>query len=183
MILGAEARGSRFDTCISYCHFNLHDTTLLTDLAPFLDDHGLALINASALSMGLLTPRGPPSWHPATEGIKAECAAAVELCDRRGVDIAKIALFFALSEEGVATTLASTHSTKFMQANLEVAWSVKEGKLSTEERRALRDLRKRFEVLNLGGWEGVEPSLYKEMLAKAKRGENVDATLSAIRLK
>lgn len=38
----------------------------VTELLPHLKEQGIALINASAISMGLLSSRGPPKWHPAT---------------------------------------------------------------------------------------------------------------------
>ena len=30
--------------------------------------------------MGLLTERGPPDWHPATDDIKSECRKAADYC-------------------------------------------------------------------------------------------------------
>jgi aryl-alcohol dehydrogenase-like predicted oxidoreductase len=47
--------------------------TRLERLLPLLDEKGVGLINASPLSMGLLTKRGPPAWHPATDRQKAVC--------------------------------------------------------------------------------------------------------------
>ena len=38
------------------------------------------MINASPISMGLLSNRGPPSWHPATDDIKAACKEAADYC-------------------------------------------------------------------------------------------------------
>lgn len=62
-------------------------------------DHKLGIINASAVSMGLLTHRGPPSWHPATAEIKAACKAAAEYCESQGVDIGTLAIAFTLGNE------------------------------------------------------------------------------------
>lgn len=33
-------------------------------------EKGVGVINASPLSMGLLTEQGPPAWHPASDEIK-----------------------------------------------------------------------------------------------------------------
>ena len=42
------------DAVLSYCHYSLNDSTL-TDLIPYLKRKGMGIINASVLSMGLLT--------------------------------------------------------------------------------------------------------------------------------
>ena len=42
------------DTVLSYCHYCLNDTSLESTL-PYLEEKGVGVINASILSMGLLT--------------------------------------------------------------------------------------------------------------------------------
>ena len=53
------------DTVLSYCHYSLNDQTL-ADMIPYLKEKGVGIINASALSMGLLTDQAGPIWqsHP-----------------------------------------------------------------------------------------------------------------------
>ena len=47
------------DLSLTYCHYSLNDTTLLSsDYWDLLQDKGIGVINASAVSMGLLTKRG-----------------------------------------------------------------------------------------------------------------------------
>lgn len=106
------------DTILSYCHYSLNDTTLL-DLLPEIQTRGAALINASPLSMGLLSRRGPPSWHPAGEEIKRACRKAAEHCDRRGSDIAKLAVQFATANPEIPTTLVSTANPDNMRQNIQ----------------------------------------------------------------
>jgi L-galactose dehydrogenase len=48
------------DTVLSYCHYTLSDTTLAS-LLPYLEEKAVGVINASILSMGLLTPQVRPS--------------------------------------------------------------------------------------------------------------------------
>ena len=48
------------DTILSYCHYSLNDQTL-ADMIPYLKDKGVGIINASALSMGLLTDQASSS--------------------------------------------------------------------------------------------------------------------------
>jgi len=62
----------KISTVIIYCHYAMNDTTLL-ELMPLLKEKGIGLINASAVSMGLLTTRGPPVWHPASDRTKKIC--------------------------------------------------------------------------------------------------------------
>ena len=45
--------------------------------------------------MGLLTERGPPDWHPATDDIKSECKKAADFCQ---VDITCIIFCTLISE-------------------------------------------------------------------------------------
>jgi len=107
------------DSIISYCHYSLNDTTLLT-LLPLLGERGIGLVNASPLSMGLLSARGVPAWHPADEEIRAACKAAAELCAARGADIAKLAVQFSTQNERIPTTLVSTANPANIRKN--VAW-------------------------------------------------------------
>jgi len=42
------------DSVLSYCHYSLSDSSL-ESLIPYLESKGVGIINASLLSMGLLT--------------------------------------------------------------------------------------------------------------------------------
>lgn len=71
---------------------------------------GVGVINASPISMGLLTNRGPPDWHPAvkfTPCIPDACSQAAKYCEERGVDISRLALHFSLELPDCATCLVS----------------------------------------------------------------------------
>lgn len=95
------------DVILSYCHYSLNDTSLL-GLLPMLEERGIGLVNASPLSMGLLSMRGTPDWHPASPALKAACRKAAEFCAARGTDIAKLAVQFSTANERIPTTLVST---------------------------------------------------------------------------
>lgn len=47
------------DTVLSYCHYSLNDQTV-ADMFPYFKEKGVGIINASALSMGLLTDQASP---------------------------------------------------------------------------------------------------------------------------
>lgn len=108
------------DVVLSYCHYSLNDTALL-NLLPRLEEKGIGLVNASPLSMGLLSLRGTPDWHPADPELKAACLKAAELCARRGADIAKLAVQFSTSNERIPTTLVSTANPRNIRRN--AAWT------------------------------------------------------------
>jgi L-galactose dehydrogenase len=110
---------AKVDTILSYCRYSLNDTGLET-LLPYLQQKGVGVISGSPLSMGLLTQRGAPTWHPAPPAIKAACAKAAEHCKTRGVDISQLALQFSLSNPAIATTLVGTASSENLRKN--VAW-------------------------------------------------------------
>ena len=71
------AAGIAVDTSLSYCHYALNDTSLVSSgFLDFCKARDIALINASPISMGLLMDRDPPSWHPATPATKTLCKQA-----------------------------------------------------------------------------------------------------------
>ncbi|MFC5470493.1 aldo/keto reductase [Cohnella suwonensis] len=108
------------DAIISYCHYSMNDTTLL-DLLPLLESKGTGLVNASPLSMGLLSTRGTPDWHPASAELKAICLKAARHCESKGADIAKLAVQFSTSNERIPTTLVSTANPANIRNN--AAWT------------------------------------------------------------
>eukprot|EP00730_Choanoeca_flexa_P007908 TRINITY_DN12411_c0_g1_i13.p1 TRINITY_DN12411_c0_g1~~TRINITY_DN12411_c0_g1_i13.p1 ORF type:complete len:343 (+),score=62.00 TRINITY_DN12411_c0_g1_i13:103-1131(+) len=97
------------DTALTYCHYSLNDTTLEDHLQMY-KQHNVGVINASAISMGLLSNRGPPSWHPAGQHIKLACKQAAEYCKSKDTDLGKLAMHFTLSNKKIPSTLVSTAS-------------------------------------------------------------------------
>lgn len=95
------------ETILSFCHYELNDTSL-ADLIPYLKNKGVGIINASPTGMGLLTPRGAPAWHPASQEIQLGCRKAVQHCESKGVDVVKLAVQFCLANPDIATTLVGT---------------------------------------------------------------------------
>lgn len=103
----------KLDVVMSYCHFHLQDQTLL-ELLPVAEAHGVGVINASPLAMGLHTRHGPPSWHPADDAIKAACAAAAKLGS-----ISELGLQFCVREPRIASTITGTAKADELKRNLE----------------------------------------------------------------
>jgi aryl-alcohol dehydrogenase-like predicted oxidoreductase len=107
------------DTILSYCRYSLNDTALAA-LLPELKSRGIGVISASPLSMGLLTQRGEPDWHPAPQAVKDACRKAAAHCEARGADLSKLALQFAVRNPDIATTLVGTASPENLKKN--AAW-------------------------------------------------------------
>lgn len=68
--------------------------------------------------MGLLTPAGPPDWHPAGDALRAACREAARLT--RG-DIARLALLHALRDARVPCTLIGARDVAEVDAAADVA--------------------------------------------------------------
>jgi len=108
------------ETVLSFCRYELNDTAL-ADLLPYLAEKGVGVINASPTGMGLLTPRGAPDWHPASETIQRTCREAVAQCAARGIDIVEMAVQFSIADPRIATTLVGSASPENMERNIAYA--------------------------------------------------------------
>lgn len=108
----------QLDVVISYCHFNLQNTSILTDLLPAAERNGTGVLNGSPLAMGLLTNQGPPPWHSAPQAVKDACRAAAELCRDRGADVAFLGMQFCLAETRILSTITGTAKRGELDVNL-----------------------------------------------------------------
>ena len=95
------------ESVLNFCHYCLCDDKL-TDFLDFFESRGIGVINASPLSMGLLTMRGAPDWHPAPKELRDVCAKAAQYCDSIGYPIEKLAMQYSLGNNRIASTLFST---------------------------------------------------------------------------
>ena len=97
---------------------------------------GIALMAAAPLSMGLLTQAGPPDWHPAPVELKDACRNAAYICrEEYGVDIASLAILFALAQGEIPCTLLGMKSVDEVDRAMGLARRFEglDPKLSTEE--------------------------------------------------
>lgn len=107
------------ESVLNFCHYCLNDD-LLVDYLDFFEERGIGVINASPFSMGLLSTRGAPDWHPAPQALKEACARAAAYCQQKGYPIDKLAVQYATSlNPRIATTLFSSASPANVKKNID----------------------------------------------------------------
>ncbi len=95
------------ESVLCFCHYSLNDEMLL-DYLDFFEANNVGVINASPFSMGLLSQRGAPGWHPAPQPLKDACARAAAHCAEKGYAIEKLAVQYSTSNPRIASTLFSS---------------------------------------------------------------------------
>ncbi len=113
-----HAEEGTVECILNFCHYALNDT-LLADFIGFFEQKGVGVINASPFSMGLLSDRGTPDWHPAPPQLKKACARAAAYCREQGYPIDKLAIQFSTSfNPHIASTLFSSANPKNVLKNI-----------------------------------------------------------------
>lgn len=137
------------DCVLSYNQYTLQNTRFADELLPMLEERGVGAMNAGPFSARLLTNAPLPAWLKEPEAVKDAARKAAALCHARGVDIAKLALQFSLSNSRIATTVAGSANPDNIRN-----WARWAAEPMDEE--LLRDVRAIFEpVRNIGHVEGL----------------------------
>ena len=110
------------ESVLNFCHYCLCDDKLL-DFLEFFEERGIGVINASPLSMGLLSSRGAPAWHPAPAPLQAACRRAAAHCAAAGYPIERLAVEYSVGDPRIASTLFSTTRADNVRANIRYAAS------------------------------------------------------------
>lgn len=126
------------ESILNFCHFTLNDDKLL-DYLDYFEQRGIGVINASPLSMGLLSRRGVPAWHPAPKSLVDACRRAVEYCDAKGYPIEKLAMQYSVSEPRIATTLFSSANSENVAKNIVFVSKQPDWELIGEVKRIIGD--------------------------------------------
>ncbi|MFL2870427.1 MAG: aldo/keto reductase [Pirellulaceae bacterium] len=95
------------DVVLSYNHYTLQNT-MFADLAPYLKEKGVGILNAAPFSARLLTTANLPSWHKATDQVRALCKQAADHCMQAGIDIAQLALQFSIANSDMTTCVTGS---------------------------------------------------------------------------
>lgn len=126
------------ESVLNFCHYSLNDD-MLADYLEFFDTNNIGVINASPFSMGLLSKRGAPAWHPAPEPLKTACKHAAELCTSRNYPIEKLAIQYSTSNNRIATTLFSSASPENILKNIKYVNEPIDKELVKEVQRIIGD--------------------------------------------
>lgn len=111
------------ESILNFCHYTLNDDAIV-DYLNFFEQHSIGIINASPLSMGLLSQRGVPAWHPAPKPLVEACKRATEYCAEKGYPIEKLAVQYSVSNPRIASTLFSSANPDNVRRN--IAWASQE---------------------------------------------------------
>lgn len=111
------------DVILTYAHGTLLNNALPDHVLPAATEHGVGVINAAAVSLGLLTPAGTniAKGHPATPAIIEAARKMRELADRHGVDISFVANQYSIWRSGAATTVVGTSKIKNLASAVDAA--------------------------------------------------------------
>jgi aryl-alcohol dehydrogenase-like predicted oxidoreductase len=99
---------TQVDCVLSYNQYTLQNTRFADELVPHLKAKGIGVMNAGPFSARLLTNAPLPKWLKEPEEVKAAARAAAAHCAQKGVDLAKLALQFSLSNPDITTTIAGS---------------------------------------------------------------------------
>jgi aryl-alcohol dehydrogenase-like predicted oxidoreductase len=132
------------ESVLSFCHYCLLDDAL-TEYLDFFENKGIGVINASPFSMGLLTERGAPAWHPAPQPLQNLCRKAADFCKSKGENIEQLAVRYSVENKRISTTLFSTTRPESVLKN--IVWA--EAELNTE---LLQDVLKILEPRHNDTW-------------------------------
>ena len=108
------------ESILNFCHYTLNDDAIV-DYLDFFEQHGIGVVNASPLSMGLLSQRGVPAWHPAPKALVEVCQKAAQYCNEKNYPIEKLAVQFSVSNPRIASTLFSSANPENVRRNIQWA--------------------------------------------------------------
>ena len=76
------------ESVLNFCHYCLNDEKL----SDYFESRNIGIINASLLSMGLLSQWGALAWYPAPKALVEACQKSVQHCSSKNYPIEKLAI-------------------------------------------------------------------------------------------
>lgn len=126
------------ESVLNFCHYCLNDDKL-ADYLDYFEQKGIGVINASPLSMGLLSQRGVPNWHPAPTPLVEACSKAAQYCAEKNYPIEKLAVQYAVSNPRIASTLFSSANPENVKRNIDWANEAPDWQLVEEVKNIIGD--------------------------------------------
>jgi len=121
-VLLAVARKFKVDFILTYSHYSLQNERLVDYIDEF-QKLGCGVISAAPLVLAFFTRQGPPSTHYAPTEMKNLSPIISKLCDSKGIDVAQLAVKYALhaplAQNGqIVTTLVGIANAAQVEAAL-----------------------------------------------------------------
>ncbi|CAL2037181.1 unnamed protein product [Caenorhabditis brenneri] len=158
-----DCSATKIDFVMTYCKGTLNNNSL-GQYTSWFQTRNIAVINSGALCWGLLTEKGPPPWHPASDEIREACLAATTYCSSKNISISKLALDYALNFPNIVCCLVGMDSVQQVLDNLELS---NFSRITDVEQRVRdRIMRRYLDRLENAGWEGVDVAQYWKKLKK-----------------
>jgi len=155
----------KIDVVLSPCHCTLNDISV-KDYQAFFEENDVGFVSASPVAMGLLSPKGAPSFHPAGEELKAAAAEAAKICEENKVDIVKLATHFALSQPEPAVTLTMCNTLDALKKIIKMI----QQNLWPQDKSAMEQVLNLFASLEKRDWVGQDRLAFYEK-CKQKKAE------------
>ncbi|MDP1562051.1 MAG: aldo/keto reductase [Pirellulaceae bacterium] len=95
------------DFVLSYNHYTLQNT-MLEELAPWLQERGVGILNAAPFSARLLADAPLPVWHKAPPHVREVRQQVLDYCRQQGWELAKLALQFSVANPSFASCIAGS---------------------------------------------------------------------------
>jgi len=99
---------AELDCILSYNQYTLQNTRLADELVPKLKAKNIGIMNGGPFAARLLTNATLPIWFRDPKNVQDAAKKAAEHCQKRGVDIAQLALQFSCANQDMATTIAGS---------------------------------------------------------------------------
>ncbi|CAI5446256.1 unnamed protein product [Caenorhabditis angaria] len=158
-----DCANTKIDFVMTYCKGTLNNNSL-GQFTSWFNSRNICVVNSGALCWGLLTEKGPPPWHPASDEIREACLAATTYCMSKNISISKLALDYAMNFPNIYCCLVGMDSVEQVMSNLELCCH---GKINDVEQRVRdRIMRRYLDRLENAGWEGVDVAKYWKKLKK-----------------
>ena len=99
---------AELDCILSYNQYTLQNTRLADELVSKLKAKNIGIMNGGPFAARLLTNATLPVWFRDPKNVQDVAKRAAEHCQKRGVDIAQLALQFSCANQDMATTIAGS---------------------------------------------------------------------------
>lgn len=112
------------DVFLNFGHGTLLDGSLSSSLGELARSHGVALLNAAAVALGLLTPavrRYAAEGHMAPPVVVQAALRMSEVCEEAGASISFLANQYAIQRGGGVTTVIGTTTSAHLREAVEAA--------------------------------------------------------------